>query len=267
MRFAAIADVHGNHLALEAVLADIRAQGVTDHRQSRRHAERPARCAADHRSILMTLDAVHVLGNHDPLSARPPAGKDGLRGTVPRSTRAQCRAISTGSVVQPMTRVFREHRSSSATRRPMTTKSIGSTPCIPTARSRCRRSTAIEHVRRRASSQSLILCAHTHLRPRGAASRRPADRQSRQRRHPRLSRRASIPACRRSRLRRTRATRSSSSSNCNWQVTFRHVPTIMRAMAALLRTPQWHPRRSLASTRLRRGWSRSASPAKRKTAG
>src|SRR6185437_4267848 len=28
MRFAAIADVHGNYLALEAVLADIRAQGV-----------------------------------------------------------------------------------------------------------------------------------------------------------------------------------------------------------------------------------------------
>ena len=29
MRFAAIADVHGNYLALEAVLADIRAQGVS----------------------------------------------------------------------------------------------------------------------------------------------------------------------------------------------------------------------------------------------
>ena len=30
MRFAAIADVHGNHLALEAVLADIAAQGIND---------------------------------------------------------------------------------------------------------------------------------------------------------------------------------------------------------------------------------------------
>jgi len=30
MRFAAIADVHGNHLALEAVLADIAAQGIAD---------------------------------------------------------------------------------------------------------------------------------------------------------------------------------------------------------------------------------------------
>ena len=30
MRFAAIADVHGNYLALEAVLADIRAQGISE---------------------------------------------------------------------------------------------------------------------------------------------------------------------------------------------------------------------------------------------
>ena len=30
MRFAAIADVHGNYLALEAVLADIRAQDIGD---------------------------------------------------------------------------------------------------------------------------------------------------------------------------------------------------------------------------------------------
>ena len=30
MRFAAIADVHGNHLALEAVVADIRAQGIDE---------------------------------------------------------------------------------------------------------------------------------------------------------------------------------------------------------------------------------------------
>ena len=30
MRFAAIADVHGNYLALEAVVADIRAHGIAD---------------------------------------------------------------------------------------------------------------------------------------------------------------------------------------------------------------------------------------------
>jgi predicted phosphodiesterase len=30
MRFAAIADVHGNYLALEAVIADIRAHGIDE---------------------------------------------------------------------------------------------------------------------------------------------------------------------------------------------------------------------------------------------
>ncbi|CAL74058.1 Conserved hypothetical protein; Putative phosphoesterase, MJ0912 type [Bradyrhizobium sp. ORS 278] len=64
MRFAAIADVHGNHLALEAVLADIRAQGVTDIVDLGDMASGPldARKAMDR---LMALDAVHVRGNHD----------------------------------------------------------------------------------------------------------------------------------------------------------------------------------------------------------
>ncbi len=64
MRFAAIADIHGNYLALEAVIADIRAEGIDDivnlgdmvsgPFDARRTMER-----------LMPLDAVHVLGNHD----------------------------------------------------------------------------------------------------------------------------------------------------------------------------------------------------------
>lgn len=64
MRFAAIADVHGNHLALEAVLADIRAQGIKDIVDLGDMASGPldARRTMD---ILMGLDAVHVLGNHD----------------------------------------------------------------------------------------------------------------------------------------------------------------------------------------------------------
>jgi predicted phosphodiesterase len=64
MRFAAIADVHGNHLALEAVLADIRAQGVADIVNLGDMASGPldARRTMD---SLMSLDAVHVLGNHD----------------------------------------------------------------------------------------------------------------------------------------------------------------------------------------------------------
>ncbi|MGY3449014.1 metallophosphoesterase family protein [Bradyrhizobium sp. USDA 4353] len=64
MRFAAIADVHGNHLALEAVLADISAQGVTEIIDLGDMASGPldARKTLDR---LMALDAVHVRGNHD----------------------------------------------------------------------------------------------------------------------------------------------------------------------------------------------------------
>jgi diadenosine tetraphosphatase ApaH/serine/threonine PP2A family protein phosphatase len=64
LRFAAIADVHGNYLALEAVLADIRAQGVDEIVNLGDMASGPldARRTMD---TLMALDAVHVLGNHD----------------------------------------------------------------------------------------------------------------------------------------------------------------------------------------------------------
>ncbi|MET3968955.1 putative phosphodiesterase [Bradyrhizobium sp. S3.9.1] len=72
MRFAAIADVHGNHLALEAVLADIHAQGIADIVNLGDMLSGPldARRTIE---ILMQLDAVHVLGNHDRyLLDRPP---------------------------------------------------------------------------------------------------------------------------------------------------------------------------------------------------
>src|SRR3984885_14729475 len=64
MRFAAIADVHGNHLALEAVLADIHARGITDIVNLGDMGGGPldARRTMD---ALIALDAVHVLGNHD----------------------------------------------------------------------------------------------------------------------------------------------------------------------------------------------------------
>src|SRR5436190_19701222 len=64
MRFAAIADVHGNYLALEAVLADIRARGITDIVDLGDMASGPldARRTLD---MLMALDATHVRGNHD----------------------------------------------------------------------------------------------------------------------------------------------------------------------------------------------------------
>jgi 3',5'-cyclic AMP phosphodiesterase CpdA len=72
MRFAAIADVHGNHLALEAVVADIRAQGIDAIVNLGDMASGPldAKRTMD---ALMALDAVHVLGNHDRyLIDRPP---------------------------------------------------------------------------------------------------------------------------------------------------------------------------------------------------
>jgi diadenosine tetraphosphatase ApaH/serine/threonine PP2A family protein phosphatase len=64
MRFAAIADIHGNYLALEAVIADIRAGGIDDIVNLGDMVSGPfdARRAME---ILMPLDAVHVLGNHD----------------------------------------------------------------------------------------------------------------------------------------------------------------------------------------------------------
>jgi predicted phosphodiesterase len=64
VRFAAVADIHGNALALEAVLADIRAQGITEIvnlGDSLSGPLEPARCA----DILMELDLPTVLGNHD----------------------------------------------------------------------------------------------------------------------------------------------------------------------------------------------------------
>lgn len=72
MRFAAIADVHGNYLALEAVLADIRAHDISDIVNLGDMLSGPldARRTIE---ILMKLDAVNVLGNHDRyLLDRPP---------------------------------------------------------------------------------------------------------------------------------------------------------------------------------------------------
>jgi diadenosine tetraphosphatase ApaH/serine/threonine PP2A family protein phosphatase len=72
MRFAAIADVHGNYLALEAVLFDIRAQGIDDvvNLGDMASGALDARRTLD---VLMALDAIHVLGNHDRyLIDRPP---------------------------------------------------------------------------------------------------------------------------------------------------------------------------------------------------
>ena len=60
MRFAAIADVHGNYLALEAVIADIRAQGIDEIVNLGDMASGPldARRTMD---ALLALDAARVI--------------------------------------------------------------------------------------------------------------------------------------------------------------------------------------------------------------
>src|SRR5712664_2542705 len=91
MRFAAIADVHGNYLALEAVVGDM-ASGPLDARRTM--------------DALMALDAVHALGNHDRyLIDRPPE----KMGSWDRPAHAQLDATHLdwlGTV--PPTRVFRD---------------------------------------------------------------------------------------------------------------------------------------------------------------
>jgi diadenosine tetraphosphatase ApaH/serine/threonine PP2A family protein phosphatase len=76
MRFAAIADVHGNYLALDAVLADIRAQGIATivDLGDMASGALDARKTMDR---LMALDAVHVLGNHDRYLIDRPVDKMG----------------------------------------------------------------------------------------------------------------------------------------------------------------------------------------------
>jgi diadenosine tetraphosphatase ApaH/serine/threonine PP2A family protein phosphatase len=104
MRFAAIADVHGNYLALEAVLADIRGQGISDIVNLGDMLSGPldARRTIE---ILMTLDAVHVLGNHDRyLLDRPPE----KMGSWDRPAHAQLDATHLDWLrAQPKTHVYR----------------------------------------------------------------------------------------------------------------------------------------------------------------
>jgi len=64
MRFAAIADVHGNYLALEAVLDDIRAQGISEIVNLGDAASGPLD-AARTIDLLAACNAVSIRGNHD----------------------------------------------------------------------------------------------------------------------------------------------------------------------------------------------------------
>jgi len=64
MKFAAIADIHGNHLALEAVLSDIRAEGIEEIVNLGDFFSGPLD-AGRTAELLMPLGLTSVCGNHD----------------------------------------------------------------------------------------------------------------------------------------------------------------------------------------------------------
>ena len=158
MRFAAIADVHGNPLALEAVVADIRAQGIDDIVNLGDMASGPldARRTMD---ALMALDAVHVLGNHDRyLIDRPPE----KMGSWDRPAHPQLDASHLDWLrAVPPTQIFRDQvflchatPDSDEVYWLETVTPDGSVKMSP-----------LEAIEKEAEgiSQPLILCAHTHI--------------------------------------------------------------------------------------------------------
>ena len=158
MRFAAIADVHGNYLALEAVLADIRAHDITEivNLGDMASGALDARRTMD---VLMALDAVHVLGNHDRyLIDRPPE----KMGSWDRPAHAQLDASHLDWLrALPPTRVFRDqvflcHAT------PASDEVYWLDTVLPDGTVAISPRERIEQLAE-GITQALILCAHTHL--------------------------------------------------------------------------------------------------------
>jgi diadenosine tetraphosphatase ApaH/serine/threonine PP2A family protein phosphatase len=158
MRLAAIADVHGNYLALEAVLADIRAAGISEIVNLGDMASGPldARRTMD---ALMGLDAVHVLGNHDRyLIDRPPE----KMGSWDRPAHAQLEQHHLDWLrTVPSTQVFRDQvflcHATPADDNVYWLETVTPDGSV--------RMSPLEAIEKEAEgiSQSLILCAHTHI--------------------------------------------------------------------------------------------------------
>jgi diadenosine tetraphosphatase ApaH/serine/threonine PP2A family protein phosphatase len=158
MRFAAIADVHGNYLALDAVIADIRAQGIEEIVNLGDMASGPLD-AGRTMDALMALDAVHVLGNHDRyLIDRPPE----KMGSWDRPAYAQ---LETGHLdwlrAVPPTRVYRDqvflcHAT------PANDQVYWLETVLPDGTVRMASLEAIEAAAK-GITQPLILCGHTHI--------------------------------------------------------------------------------------------------------
>jgi len=246
MRFAAVADVHGNYLALDAVLSDINAQGISDIVDLGDMASGPldARRTLD---ALMALDAVHVLGNHDRyLIDRPPE----KMGSWDRPAHAQLDARHLDWLrTLPTTLVYRDqvflcHAT------PADDETYWLETVLPTGEV-CMAS--LEQIEAKAAgvTQSLILCAHSHIaravrlrdgrlivNPGSVGS--PGYRDVHP--HPHVVE-VGTPAARYAILDR---------ANGVWNVTFRHVPYDHDAMAELARQ---NGKPDLASA-LATGWIR-----------
>jgi predicted phosphodiesterase len=158
MRFAAIADVHGNHLALEACFADIRAQGIDEIVNLGDMASGPldARRTMD---ALMALDAVHVLGNHDRyLIDRPPE----KMGSWDRPAHAQLDTHHLELAARGAADARIPRSGLSLPRDACSDESYWLETVLPTAPCACPR---LRRSRKAAQGivQSLILCGHTHI--------------------------------------------------------------------------------------------------------
>jgi diadenosine tetraphosphatase ApaH/serine/threonine PP2A family protein phosphatase len=229
MRFAAIADVHGNYLALEAVIADIRAQNV----EAIVNLGDMASGALDARrtmDALMQLDAVHVLGNHDRyLIDRSPD----KMGSWDRPAHAQLDARHLDWLrALPPTRVFRDevflcHAT------PANDEVYWLETVLPDGTVRMASLDTIEQAAGDIA-QRLILCAHSHIaravrlrdgRPivNPGSVGCPGYRDSHP--YPHIME-AGTPDARYAILEFVAS---------EWQVTFRHVPYDHRAMADLAR--------------------------------
>lgn len=158
MRFAAIADVHGNRLALEAVIADIRAHGISDIVNLGDMASGPLD-AARTMDILMALDAVHVRGNHDRWLTDRPFEKMGVweRPAYPQLNSGHLDWLRK----VPPTRVFRDQvflcHATPADDNTYWLEAVTPEGAV--------RMAPLEAIEKEAEgiSQSLILCGHTHV--------------------------------------------------------------------------------------------------------
>jgi putative phosphoesterase len=157
MRFAAIADVHGNAAALEAVLADIRSIGIETIVNLGDHLSGPLE-AARTADLLMSLDLPSVRGNHDRSLAEADLAGFGL------SDKAAYAQLSARHLAwlrrQPTTLVFRNGvflcHGTPASDETYWLEHVGVGGAVSLA--------SLDHIEAaaRGIEQSLMLCGHSH---------------------------------------------------------------------------------------------------------